>query len=246
MNQEDKGKVLIMRKLIFITVLCAFLAGPVLADPSVRVYYGPATDDYRSGSGGEFTAQLVEGWDYDVLSLYADSTKNEAGYDTSFQTFCIENNEFLKEDGHLYDVVLSDDAVAGGSGGPQPDPISLGTAWLYQEFATGQLDGYNYNPLAGSPAREDDAVTLQEAIWALEQEIAAPVNNEFFDAAVTQFGSIAAAMADNAGTIGVMAMNLYGSVELSQDQLVLVPVPAAVLLGILGLGVAGLKLRKYA
>ena len=30
-----------------------------------------------------------------------------------------------------------------------------------------------------------------------------------------------------------------------QDQLYLVPVPGAVLLGILGLGAAGLKLRKF-
>ena len=34
--------------------------------------------------------------------------------------------------------------------------------------------------------------------------------------------------------------------ELGQDYLVMVPLPGAILLGILGLSVAGIKLRKYA
>lgn len=237
-----------MRKLIFITIVFAFLAGPVLAGPKVEVYYGTATYPYRTGNGGEFTAKLTTGWTYDVLSLYADDTKDQAGYTNSFQTFCIESNEYLKTDGYEYNVTLNDSAVLGGSGGGNPDPLSVGTAYLYELFAKGTLDtltSYIYDETSGT-ARKDEAGKFQQALWALEDEIPNPSGNEYFDLAVGQFGSIANAKANNAGTYAVKVMNLYGSIDPRQDQLVLVPVPAAVLLGILGLGVAGIKLRKYA
>ena len=244
-----------MRKLIFITIVCAFLAGPVLAGPKVKIHYDAPTDPYRVGGGGEFTAEVTTGWTYDVLALYAADTKNEAGYGDSFQTFCLETGEGLHDSGFEYDVILNDNAIYGGEevpGGLGYDPISIGTAYLYYEFAKGTLTGYEYDEtkMTGSSYdREIDAGDLQEAIWYLEDEITtAPSGNEFYTAALTEFTNLAGAQADNAGHVDqypVMAMNLYGSVT-DQDMMVLVPIPAAVLLGILGLSVAGIKLRKYA
>ena len=112
---------------------------------------------------------------------------------------------------------------------------------------TSVAPNYEYTPGAD---RANEAGELQQAMWALEDEVGDPTGNEYFDLAVTQFGSIALAEADNAGHLNqypVKVMNLYDSLgNRAQDVLVLVPVPAAVLLGVLGLGVAGWKLRKYA
>jgi len=241
-----------MRKLIFITIVCIFLAGPVMAAPIVKIWYDdPLPGTYRTGNGGEFTAELpggwaAAGWTYNPQLLYGAATIDQ--YKTpSFQTFCVEYNEGLGNDGKQYNVELSDSAWLGGSVGPNPDPISLGTAYLYEQFAKGTLTGYAW---AAGATRAADAGALQLAIWHLENEITlgTPLNNEWIGLAASDLGGITVAqlMGDNNGTYGVKVMRLTGSDTPQQDQLVLVPVPAAVLLGMLGLGVAGIKLRKYA
>ena len=238
-----------MRKLIFITIMCAFLAGPALASPTIKVYYDDSR--FRGGGGGEFTAQLpggyvAAGWTYDVLALYDADTKDQI-HAPSFQTFCLEIDENLQENGHLYSVTISDSAVEGGVPGGS-DPISVGTAYLYYKFGTHSLTGYNYDETDGTE-RQSDAIALQKAIWYLEEEKTwseIGSSNDWIDFAATNLGMThAELMDDNNGTYAVKAMNLTGSLR-SQDLLVIVPVPAAVLLGMLGLGVAGLKLRKYA
>ena len=60
-------------------------------------------------------------------------------------------------------------AVLGGGGAVNgADPISIGTAYLYSEFAKGTLQDYAF---AGTEAeREASAALLQNAIWYLEKE----------------------------------------------------------------------------
>ena len=242
-----------MKRLIFILLLCVFLATPVIADPpKVSIYWKSGADynvyPYRTGSGGEFAAAPGANWTYDVLSLYDVKTKNQVntgspGIGDHFMTFCVETDENLISEGYEYDVTINDEAWKGGANTDSGDPLSLGTAYLYALFAKGNLAGYNYT--AGS-GRQTSADLLQKAIWALEDEITAPTGNVFYDKA---FNDLALegkdAKGDNNGFYDVKVMNLTGSPD-SQDQLVLVPVPGAVLLGILGLGAAGLKLRRYA
>ena len=152
-------------------------------------------NDYRWGSGGEFT--LVDtGLD---LSGYADGvTKNVvgsglAGTDFSFQTFCIEYNEHISK-GQTVNVSLESGAINGGAGGNKNahagggmiDPISKGTALLYSQFAQGTLSGYDYN-IAGS--RQSSAFDLQKMIWYLEGEISSLGTNMFTGLLVSAFGA---------------------------------------------------------
>ena len=251
-----------MRKVVLITVICAFafVATPVMADPMVRMKYKDNNNinNYAALPGGEFTAQLqadLSGWSYDLTQLYADVTRDEivdGTWTKSFQTFCIETGESISNDG-IYDVVLNDNAVQGGVG-PNGDPISQGTAFLYYQFAKGLFDPsvYNYTP---GDSRKDSAKELQNTIWWLEDE-GGYFSNNFRTVLDTEFGTSSQTLdlakiewqLDNVGNgdYSVKAMNLYASPG-KQDQLVLAtPIPASVILGLLGLGVVGLKLRKFA
>lgn len=236
-----------MRRATLIVVGCLLAASSVSAEP-VKIWYGTNLNEYRTGSGGEFTAQLNPSWSYDVLSLYAESTKNEV-YSNSFQTFCLETEEVLYENGHAYTATLSDKAIGGGVG-PAGDPISQATAFLYLKFATGTLAPYNYTPSGG--LRSASAGTLQQLIWWLEDSGGAFSNTyravldaEFATTALSEADAKKIWQKDNSGKYAVKAMNMTGSLG-SQDQLVLVPVPGAILLGFLGLGYAGMRLRKVA
>ena len=234
-------------KVIFLSMLIMLMAlSAAIADQVVLYSQG----NYSNGSGGEFTAKIAQtstGPDLDLnWAYYADNTRDIGDYDPSFQTFCVEYGEYFYS-GVPYYVTISDSAFNGGvgSGG---DPISLGTAWLYYQFATGTLGNYNY----GSD-RSTSAGYLQDIIWYLEGEVGAitnPVANPFDDMLTTKFESIGNAKADNNGTYSVAVLNLYDSKGgLRQDQLVLVPEPSTLLLlgaGLLGLGLLGRrKFKKY-
>jgi len=127
---------------------------------------------------------------------------------------------------------------------PSGDPISIGTAWLYHEFQNQTLDDYAWDPAGG---RSASAGALQATIWWLEGEGDDPgAGNIFRQAVVGQFGDVDTAMANNNGAYPVLVMSLWtldGGV--AQDMLVCVPIPAAVLLAMLGMVAAGLKLRKF-
>jgi hypothetical protein len=199
--------------------------------------------DYYMGSGGEFT---IDPYETSAYSHLGDGYAPEATLGDGFQTFCLETNEFVTIPGNYY-VDLSNEARAGGAGGGTPDPISVGTAWLYRQFATGSLSGYDYDP---DGDREESAGLLQNAIWCLENEIGdiAYGVNPFLDAAIDEFGSLTLARADYSGA-AVMAMNLYGDADLTdlkQDQLVYVPDGGLTIL-LLGIGVGSLAFfsRKF-
>jgi hypothetical protein len=232
-----------MKRLILWVVLSTFMAAPLFADTVdlVRKYA------YFSGQGGEFTAK-PQGWGFDPVQYYADSSRNVAGTIGTFQTFCIEKNEEVLTPS-TRDVILSNQAVLGGAGASGGgDAISKGTAYLYVQFAQGTLSGYDYTP--GSN-RKASAGFLQDTIWWLEDEIA-KTTNVFTTLVLSEFGNEAGAKADNAGLYLVRAMNMYElghageSGYEKQDMLTVVPLPGAVLLGMLGLSAAGLKLRKFA
>jgi hypothetical protein len=124
--------------------------------------------------------------------------------------------------------------VPGGS-----NPLSLGTAWLYLHFAEGNLTGYDYT---NATNRRTDAGLLQNTIWWLEGQGSNPGSNPFWQLVLAQFGSSAAAMADNNGFYGVAVLNLYGlDGSLAQDQLVLVPDSGTTAV-LLGVGLLGLFL----
>lgn len=205
---------------------------------------------YYYGNAGEFTltpsADLVWGG-------YGAKTHNQLAPNppNDFQTFCLESQEEISDRSATYLAYLNDKAIWGGVG-PQGDPISVGTAWLYYLFATeNPVLGYNYSP--GS-ARITSARALQAAIWYLEGESGGFLTSAIQTLLINQFGSIANAKLDNAGRYPVKVLNLYLETQCGQkrrqDMLVLCAVPdGGLTLMMLGIGIASLavvsrKLRK--
>jgi len=140
-------------------------------------------------------------------------------YNTTFSTFCVETSEYISIGGTYY-VTLSQNAIK-GSVGPLGDPLDLQSKKIYN---------YWLDVLPHTAANADD---VQNAIWWQEGE-----------------GGSANYLNSIGGTgHGVWVMNLWEDAAhtvYAQDLLVRVPVPGAVLLGLLGLSAAGLRLRRFA
>ena len=186
----------------------------------------------------------------------------------SFYTFCLEANETLTIPGS-YNYTINTGAVNGGIGhGTTPgasatfDPLSIGTAYLYSQFRSGSLAGYN--TVAG-------ANNLQWAIWYLENEVGnlsdpvnAPVSaTTYLNTALAglnalgTYGSFTtyADLFQNAnGAFGVVALNVTdggqftnGRQGLHQDVLGIVPEPSTVVAGallLLPFGVSTLRILR--
>ena len=90
------------------------------------------TDLVGTTGGGEFGVHLK-----DHANPFSGNTESAE----LFRTFCLEKNEFLDfhPNGFIIDSI-SKEAVAGGAGGPNPDPISPETAWLYYNFTLGMTE----------------------------------------------------------------------------------------------------------
>lgn len=181
-----------------------------------------------------------------------------------FRTFCLELEEHIlfgsaSGESHPFQVdAVTDSAVLGGndldSPGDSSDQISSRTAFLYQNFARGTLAGYTYG-IDSDPDRIRSADALQNAIWFLEHEISDPHANIIdpaTQALIDQF--LTMDMGGFTGLGDVMVLNLVYRAQgpdgqqigdLAQDVLVLVPLPHAAGLGLVGLlGVMGVTARR--
>lgn len=150
-------------------------AGQAAADP----IGGTGTLQYTklSPGTGEFTVYGYTGAIYN--SEYSPLTSDLGGYVPSFQTFCLEYNE---DAGTPVNYVINSAAVLGGEA--VSDPLSMGTAYLYSQFAMGLLPDY----FGGN--RVFEAVSLQFAIWALENEpVASQADNPYYKLALQHGGT---------------------------------------------------------
>lgn len=238
-----------MRKLHKVIMLgsLALLASVLTASAvQIRADVGP----YNVGVGGEFSWAVVGG----SLDLSGYAAVTSGVYQDGvpwFQSFCLEGEEYFKK-GNTYNAVINQNAIHGGVG-PAGDPVSVGTGWLYQQFATASwVTGLSYNYGAN---RKDSAGALQKTIWWLEGEmgIAYDAGNIYMSAVVNQFGSEAAAKADGGWNYGVYALNLTTPTGARvQDQLYYRPISVpegGVTAMLLALGLGGMacvsrRLRK--
>ncbi|HPY30934.1 MAG TPA: hypothetical protein PLT00_11650 [Verrucomicrobiota bacterium] len=138
-----------------------------------QIYFEEGKYQPGGGWGGEFTVTPIPGdggpVDWLNLSGYADKLIGPgADGRKTFQSFCLEIGEFVTET-KKYHAEITSAAIKGGVQDPKGDPISIGTSWLYSQFAKGQLNGYAYE--GTEDARKRSAIDLQLAIWWLEDEI---------------------------------------------------------------------------
>jgi hypothetical protein len=229
-------------------ILGATIAGLVTFSAGATTLLISKVPGYGSGSfsGGEFNAYSTDdpafnsAWQSEYASV-AEANNPNNGH-LGFETFCLELHEPLSSISIVQKI--QQNAVYGGVG-PAGDPISLGTAWLYYNFAKGLLSDYDYTPGAGRVA---DAMTFQYAIWELENEVTLTSTqiaaNKFLQDVITQFGSLVNAQQDNNGLYHVAAMNLLkpdGS--RAQDMLILVPDGGTTVI-LLGLALGGLVFAR--
>jgi hypothetical protein len=194
------------------------LAGMIGA-PSLFAYTGLdgtlyfSAPTFQNGVGGEFNA-VTTGLG-------------------SFATFCLEDGEFIAQPpSGPYTYTINTGAVQGGPGATTTDPntglnmdnVSLGTAWLYSQFAAGTLtldtgtgSYFDANQLA-------NAGELQQAIWYLEDEAPGQSNGYVVLAENALSETVPQIEADSLGAYGVVALNLFNpDGSLAQDQLAVVP-----------------------
>lgn len=173
------------------------------------------------------------------LGLYGAGAAN-------FVTFCVETDEYLSEGGEYF-IQFSDEARAGGSGGPSPDPLDDATRYLYAHLIRGTIgselaawvgDGgaggtFTYGSFASGEA-------LQKAIWFIEEE--AGGSNNFLVSLATW--ALANSTLSDLSEIGkVRVMNMWANADFTgnrQDLLVMIPLPSPVWMAGIGLfGVIG-------
>ena len=238
-----------MKKFYMVLSLAGAIATPSLF-ASMSVTMMDNTSSYSYGNGGEFRAVGDAGLDsiitWSAYSALTSGTVTHAtdgsswGYSSGlngqlyFQTFCIESMVYTP--GVSYSVT------------PSPT-ITIGTAYLYSQFAAGTLSGYNYTYGSG---RSTAAGALQQAIWWLEGQTGG-VNNSFVALAESALSLNDTTILNNAaGAYGVVALDLGGS-DPAQDQLAVdaavvpVPEPTTVVAGallLLPFGVSALRILR--
>jgi len=201
-------------------VLSAFMptlsvAADVVAGDLLKFSDGPGTT-----GGGEF---------------FVDNLSNGSGID--FITFCIEKNESVNMVNTFKVGAVSTGAVNGGVGGPNPDPISFATAWLYKEFRAGTLASYAHT--------DTKANSLQKAIWYLEEEYTTTqaVAYAALDAQAQTWVNDASTNGTSLYGVGVINLQTLGGGD-AQDQLTMIPEPETYAMLLAGLGLMGFVARR--
>jgi len=184
------------------------------------------------GDGGAFNAVTTQ----DFAQNYAPVATQGGG----FETFCIESTVTFQPSTPYYYVLSQDDSMGRA--------LTMGAAYLYSQFATGQLPGY----FTGSdPSAE--AGLLQSAIWELQygqsmSDFPSYTTDPFYALATNHLGGVAGAEAPSDGAFDVDVLQMWDSptsqipgTDDHQNQLVYLGVPDNAYTGAL-LGAAALSL----
>jgi hypothetical protein len=225
--------------------------------------YFDRTSGYYSDNGGEYTINPFAGNAPLGSGVFCGTASDING--NSFQSFCVEYTETISIPGTWWVSGVTTHSVFGGQAGQDgvdelgraTDSLDLRTAYLYYNFRQGTLIApYDYAPGDGLRGQGGSSRELQRAIWYIENEIGANKTPEQALGAGTdalafyEEATDAVARGDWNDYHGVRIMNVWKHATLhdfehrSQDMLTLVPVPAAALLGAIGLALVGVVRRR--
>ncbi len=170
---------------------------------------------YSNGSnGGSYTLTPLSGpltnSSYSSLAILSA---------TSFETFCLEPGEYFSAGG-TYAYTINSAAIVGGLEAAirnigLGDQLSLGTAFLYSQFATGTLAVFDYS----ASGRKTSNLALQRAIWWLEDETQGSLTSAYQTLLTTQFGGTENARGNALpGGYDVFAVNLTSNSGTTNNQ----------------------------
>ncbi len=225
-----------MKRGIIAVWLAGLIISPVLAAPTAYVDRVGAYWNAGLG-GGEFNvtpnAELM------VLS----------GQTSSFMTFCVEKYAGLEPSNTFYASIQPDAFLGGGNTGPLGpnggDPLDTRSAYLYRQYLNGAI----------TVNSDVEAGVFQQAIWVIEEEI----NPFSVGSAVTSLVDDATANADGS-MYDVQVLHLwkidpqYPLKPIDIQDLLIgtsggcppIPVPGALVLGSLGIGLVRCFRRRQA
>ena len=171
----------------------------------------------------------------------------------NYLSFCVELNEHIGR--ATYNADQNTEAINGGVGGGNPDPLDARTAFLFTAFQKGTLaskldDAGGAGPGTFTIGDGASGTALQEAIWVIEQEIDVSTVSSTLatdilslaDAAVAQGGEW---FGKGIGNVRILNLTDVNTGENKQDQLILIPLPVPAMLGLVGLmGIAGISYKR--
>jgi hypothetical protein len=218
-----------MKKLLFITVVCAFMAVPAMADLSKSYAYldgggNSLTCPFPGAIVDEFSGTRP-GWTYNGnYDIRTGDSESIASAPWSDLTDLKDTTPYLAVPG----VASATDpfvTVEFGAG----DLYYLGLHW-------GSMDDYNMIEfLSGGPTGSVVGTITGDQVWISPGPSGSQATMQ-----TNQYVNIFSTVAFDSIKI------TSTSYAFELDNLAIVPIPGAVLLGILGLGAVGIKLRKFA
>src|SRR5580698_8136926 len=126
----------ITKSMVAIGVPSLFLASNVFAGLTTTLDLAPNGYRDQNFAGGEFTALVSGGPNY--AANYSPSAQATVDGQTGFDTFCVEIDTAFSP-GSTYNTSIGNTILPSGAA------ITMGTAYLYSQFALGTLKNYNYN-----------------------------------------------------------------------------------------------------